>query len=103
MHSHAGVLSFVLWCTIPYDIEKERTLPHVKNSRASAGSGGPRFEFLYPDQYVRGGIGIHKLFVDKTYEGKMIIFNAQQNHQVTPFYTSNEYRISVAGNVVVDE
>jgi hypothetical protein len=103
MHHHSGVLSFVIWCNIPYDTEKERTLPHIKNSNRGIGSGGPRFEFIYPDQYVRGGVGNYKLFVDKTYEGKMIIFNAQQSHLVTPFFTSNDYRISVAGNVVVDE
>ena len=39
--------------------------------------------------------------VDKSFEGKMFMFPATQSHLVYPFYTSNEYRITVSGNIKV--
>jgi hypothetical protein len=41
--------------------------------------------------------------VDKKMNGVMCVFPAPMIHYVTPFYTSDEYRISVAGNVCLDE
>jgi hypothetical protein len=40
--------------------------------------------------------------VDKTFEGKMLFFPATLSHSVNPFYTSDDYRISIAGNIGVD-
>ena len=40
------------------------------------------------------------LNVDKSYVGKMIMFKSSQVHGVYPFYTSNDYRITVSGNLV---
>ena len=37
--------------------------------------------------------------VDKSFEGKMIMFPASQYHAVYPFYTSDEERITVSGNL----
>ena len=34
--------------------------------------------------------------------GKMILFPSKIYHQVYPFYTSDEYRISISGNVSLD-
>ena len=46
-----------------------------------------------------GQIVSHAVPVDKEWEGKMALFPASLNHQVYPFYTSDEYRISISGNV----
>ena len=43
------------------------------------------------------------LAVDKTFEGKMLMFDASQMHYVSPFYTSNDYRITVSGNILLDD
>jgi hypothetical protein len=37
--------------------------------------------------------------VDKSFEGKMLMFSASQYHAVYPFYTSDEERITVSGNL----
>ena len=37
--------------------------------------------------------------VDKSFEGKMLMFVSKQHHMVYPFYTSDNYRITVSGNL----
>ena len=37
--------------------------------------------------------------VDKTYEKKAFIFPAALQHSVYPFYGTDEYRITVSGNL----
>ena len=44
---------------------------------------------------------LNVLDVDKTFEGKMLLFNAKQMHTVFPFYTSDAYRITVSGNIKI--
>ena len=95
IHNHAGVLSFVYWVKIPYDIEEEKKLPCFGGNSVK----NPVFSFLHTSN---GVIEEHSLNVDKSYENQMIIFPANLKHMVTPFYTSDDYRISVAGNLVPD-
>lgn len=94
LHNHAGMLSFVIWLDIPYKIEDEF------NFELSKDSNGPCsgcFNFVYTE--VTGQIKNHTLKVDNQYNGKMIIFVSKMMHTVYPFYTSDNYRISVAGNI----
>ena len=37
--------------------------------------------------------------VDKSFEGKGFMFRSSQAHTVYPFYTSDDYRISISGNI----
>jgi len=97
LHKHGGLLSFVIWYQVPYDIDEERKLPiHQNLGDCSAGE----FSFAYPDPYVVGGVSTHRITVDKSKEGHMIIFPASLRHQVYPFFTSDDYRISISGNLV---
>jgi hypothetical protein len=105
IHNHAGDLSFVLYIKIPYDLNKEKAEPHVLNSRNSI---LPRFSFIYPSigqssSTVGQGTPVesHIITLDHTYEGTMLIFPAWLQHMVTPFYTSDDYRISVSGNLIL--
>ena len=98
-HSHSGVVSFVIFVKIPYDLDKEdKIYPGVKvdekTQRCTA-----RFQFLNPDNKGGGGIVNDAIDVDKSFEGKMFIFPNVQMHQVFPFYTSDDYRITVSGNL----
>lgn len=93
MHMHSGLLSFVLWIKIPYDMKTELQLsPGVNAAENMAGS----FNFIYTD--TMGGINTHKIEADKSMENTLIIFPAEMRHCVYPFYSSDEYRISVSGN-----
>ena len=97
LHNHTGILSFVLWVQIPYDLEEELSLPNCKKSNLPKNS---LFEFICTN--YEGKIVSYPIQVDKTYEGTIIVFPSTLNHIVYPFYTSDEYRISISGNLVPD-
>lgn len=100
VHHHGGVLSFVIWIKIPYNLEDEINYfppvsgPPDQNHRNSYTS---KFVFYYIDTLGRLTPAI--VPVDKSFEGTMIMFPASLHHAVYPFYTSDEYRISVSGNI----
>jgi hypothetical protein len=94
LHHHSEDLSFVIWKDIPYNLKDEMDNDSVKNSGAPLAS---TFQFYY--NTVIGGIQSHTIYTDKSHCGKMIMFPSEINHCVNPFYTSNDYRISVAGNL----
>ena len=56
-----------------------------------------RLNFVTVDSM--GGVFANKVNVDKSFEGKMLMFPAKLPHLVYPFYTSNKYRITVSGNI----
>jgi len=93
LHIHDGVLSWVAWINVPYSLEDE---DEYSNSKKSNGSCNSRFYFNY-NRYT-GDVGSKQLDIDKTFEGKIILFPATLYHGVYPFYTSDDLRISVAGN-----
>ena len=96
LHHHSDDISFVIWKTIPFDLNDEMNRDSVKNSGAPLAS---TFQFYY--NTVLGGIQSHTIYTDKSYDGKMIMFPSELNHCVNPFYTSDNYRISIAGNLLL--
>ena len=94
LHNHSGDLSFVIWVQIPYDLEEELSLSNCKNSNTPTNS---LFEFVFTD--FLGRLVTHRVEVDKSYEGTIIMFPSLLNHAVHPFHTSDEYRISMSGNL----
>ena len=96
LHNHSGVLSFVLWVQIPYFVKDELSHPNCINSNTPSNS---LFEFVFTD--FMGRIVQNRIEVDKSWEGTMIMFPSSLNHMVSPFYTSDEYRISISGNLIV--
>lgn len=93
-HSHGGDLSFVIFFNIPYMIENEmQKFPNV-----NGGSSAGHFSFLYTG--TSGGVVSHMIPVDERYNGTMFLFPASLKHCVYPFYTSDDYRITVAGNLI---
>ena len=95
IHDHTGTYSFVLWIQIPYNLEEELKLDNCKNSNEPLNS---LFCFTYLNQY--GQIVENELPIDKTWEGTMILFSSKLRHQVFPFFTSDDYRISISGNLI---
>ena len=92
-HIHSGLFSFVMWIDIPYDIKDEMKRNASKNSASNTPG---HFGFIQAN--ALGELRASYIPVDKTYNNKMAIFPASMMHFVNPFYTSDEYRISVAGN-----
>jgi len=105
IHNHAGDLSFVLYIKIPYDLNKEKNEPHAANRLQDT---LPTFSFLYPSignvlntTGQRVLVDSYMITLDHSHEGMMLIFPAWLQHSVTPFYTSDDYRISVSGNLTL--
>ena len=94
MHTHDGLYSFVIWHKVPYSIEEEKQqFPETNMDDIRAGM----FSFFMLDP--SGKIYQQPLPVYKTWEGKIAMFPADLNHCVYPFYTSDEYRVSISGNI----
>jgi hypothetical protein len=95
VHNHRFSLAFVIWVDIPYDVKNEN---NYANSINSAFKRNSAFEFVYAT--LSGKIETHQIFTSKgESEGIMIMFPSQLKHTVYPFFTSDYYRISVAGNI----
>ena len=102
IHDHKGLYSFVIFVKIPYDLKKEER--HFKDCARShdevtGHSDTSKFNFVNIDS--GGKIVTTTVPVDKSFEGKMFMFPATQSHLVYPFYTSDDYRITVSGNIKI--
>ena len=95
MHSHDGILSFVIWMKIPYKLSDESQVDNVKNSKSKYTASC--FEFVYTN--ILGEIVGFKLPIEQGWEGRIVMFPSKLSHQVYPFQTSDGYRISVSGNI----
>ena len=95
IHNHSGDLSFVLWMEIPFKYSDECKVKNVVNSNSSQNASA--FQFLYTD--VLGDITKFHFYVEKGWEGRMLMFPAKLYHAVNPFQTSDGYRISISGNL----
>lgn len=97
-HNHNGLFSFVIWIDIPYNIKDEKShtsarFPATLNKDLNLPG---HFQFIFPT--TLGETTTHTIPVDQTYNNKMIIFPSRIYHTVYPFYTSDNYRITVSGN-----
>tara|TARA_B100000424_G_C22905602_1_gene481673 strand:- start:122 stop:763 length:642 start_codon:yes stop_codon:yes gene_type:complete len=94
MHTHSGVLSFVIWLKIPTNWEDQHNLPIAKNSNSPSVSD---FSFAYTD--ILGNIQSYKIQLSPKDNGLMVIFPSSLNHEVYPFYNCDEERVSISGNI----
>ena len=95
LHNHDGTLSFVAWLHIPFKLEDERNMENCKKSRTRQLTS--TFQFVYTS--VLGNITNCPMFVESGWEGRIVMFPAKLLHIVYPFQTSDDYRISIAGNL----
>tara|TARA_R100000005_G_C4938047_1_gene163926 strand:+ start:231 stop:884 length:654 start_codon:yes stop_codon:yes gene_type:complete len=100
VHIHLGFFSFVIFMKIPYDLEQEDKVYKVTEpTNGGSELRTSRFCFMNIDPLY--GIKTHAIDVDKSFEGKGFMFRSNQAHTVYPFYTSDDTRITVSGNIVV--
>lgn len=97
IHRHAGILSFVLWIKIPFTRKQE--LDFQKQIPEHANHAGI-FNMLHSDFF--GNPTTINIAVDSEFDGSGILFPARTLHSVDPFYSTDEYRISVSGNFTFD-
>jgi hypothetical protein len=94
VHRHSGLFSFTIWLQIPYTREEEAAVNPGALSPWKDASG--EFNFYHTDGL--GNIITHPVKCDKSRENTLLLFPAEVNHSVHPFYSSDEFRITVAGN-----
>ena len=95
IHHHSGIFSFVCWLKIPYKVKEELNAPHVRETKNKAAS---TFQFQYPN--ILGNLTLETLYVDHDWERRIVLFPAHLSHCVYPFTTSDDFRISISGNLV---
>lgn len=94
VHTHDGVYSFAIWLKIPFCIEEE-----MKSNMCNT-TNMPRpgmFSFIYSN--IFGESREAEFVVDKNAEGTILLFPSALPHMVYPFSSSDEYRISISGNI----
>ena len=92
LHDHTGIFSFIIFMQIPYKLEEEFKVYADTNGKHTS-----CLSFAYTD--TNGSVVSKTCSVDESYLYKMLIFPAKLKHMVYPFYTSDEERITVSGNV----
>ena len=97
LHYHDGLLSFVIWIDTPYNIKDE--MDRISSRKSNTNVPG-HFSLVYTNTV--GKINQVHLPVDRSWNGRVLLFPAMMHHCVYPFYTSDEYRISVSGNFILD-
>lgn len=97
IHNHSGTFSFVIWVDIPFDINEEMDRPSSRYSN-SCFPGNFQFIFYSPNNKIES----FQIPADKKWNNKLIVFPSSLIHCVYPFYTSDDYRISVSGNFEFD-
>lgn len=96
-HKHTGLYSFVIWNRIPYDVEEE----HARFSEVRTNDNeicASSFCFLAP---LNNLVQSHYIHVGKNMQNYICMFPSTLTHCVFPFYTSDEYRVSLSGNIYV--
>mgnify|MGYP003952026929 CR=1 FL=1 len=82
IHKHDGILSYSVWIKIPHIENKEKFYS---------------FQFVYNS--IIGLIRTYDFQLGKKDEGTILLFPSKLHHIVSPFYSSNEKRISISGNI----
>ena len=93
----------MIFINIPYNLrEEEKYFIDIAEKVAKGEENSVKIytsKFAFLNTHYDGKVVNDVLNVDKSFEGKMILFSAKQLHQVFPFYTSDDYRITVSGNI----
>jgi len=93
LHNHTGILSFIIFLKVPYNLEDEMKVFPQSSSEPMAS----KLSFILFDSM--GDLSELNIPVDKSFENRMIMFPAKLSHLVYPFYTSDDYRITCSGNI----
>ena len=94
-HDHTGVYSFVIWLKIPVEFD-DQNKDNITNFPVRSG-----FQFHYQD--ILGELRNFTYQLGKNYEGQLLFFPSKLRHEVFPFYECDEDRISISGNILIDE
>ena len=95
-HNHKGVISFVIWFEIPYNLQEEKELNNSKYSNLPSNG-----DFFFHPINVLGQFGSVAMNIGKDKEGTICVFPAKLLHSVNPFFTTDKQRVTFSGNFVL--
>lgn len=98
IHDHAGVFSFIIFYQIPFLFRDEVIASPGSNANEQL-SGMLNFHYI---DYA-GSISSMAIPADKNWEGRIFVFPAKLHHSVYPFYSSDDFRITISGNLSIVE
>jgi len=91
LHDHKSILTFILWLNVPVDSRIEKNIEY--GFRPEAGE----VVLTYSD--ITGSHRKMNFDLSPENNGQMIVFPSDINHCVYPTHTTDEYRLSVAGDI----
>ena len=94
IHDHIGLYSFVIFMKIPTHWKEQHALPFSANSNEPRASD---FEFVVGE--ANGQVYKTSFPLSPEDEGRMLFFPAWLQHQVFPFYGTEEERVTISGNI----
>jgi len=96
-HIHNGVYSWTIWYKIPYTLKGEEMTELGQATKSHKVKNGD-FVFSIVDPFLPHSVH-HNFSLDNKFEKTLIIFPSNLEHSVLPFYSTDEYRITLAGNI----
>ena len=95
LHNHDAIFSFVIWLKIPSVASEEQKVPDTMHPEAGD------FILTYTD--IVGRMRKVNWKLEKQYnEGHMLLFPSDLYHAVYPHFLTNEKRLSLAGDIVIN-
>lgn len=96
IHDHTGVYSFILFYEIPFVMKDEFEASPGKEAR-------DKFNGLLNFHYVSylGKIATMTIPADVNWKKRMLLFPAELKHSVYPFFSTDNYRITISGNLSI--
>jgi hypothetical protein len=99
IHNHIGLYSFVIFIKIPTHWKDQHVLPMQLKSNVITPTSHPRsFMFVWRKKY-REMCNTTDFSLSSEDEGRMLFFPAYLQHQVYPFYRTEENRVTISGNI----
>ena len=97
IHTHNGLFSFVVFMKIPTHWKEQHALPISANSTMPSASD---FQFVWSEK-DKQLCDFTNFQLSPEDEGRMLFFPASLQHQVYPFYGTEEERVTISGNIVL--
>ena len=95
LHTHIGLYSFVIFMKIPTHWKEQHALSFSANSVMPLASD---FVFIWSEKGT-DIISKQNFPLNPEDEGRMLFFPASLQHEVFPFYGTEEERVTISGNI----
>ena len=98
-HAHSGFYSFVIFMKIPTNWKEQHALPISAHSNSPYASD---FAFVHSEKNTEY-CNSTNFPLSPEDEGRMLFFPSWLKHMVYPFYGTEEERVTISGNIVLND